>query len=99
MTSIDGEYNSVYGSRYVGLPESFKYPEGDWIADKNKTSTYTNDYEYNIGWRHAIDDFDEESVWMYITMTIPVEQQSPVIEVKDIMPYVFWWSNRGLQGG
>ena len=44
-----------------------------WIADKNKTSTYINDYEYNIGWRHAIDDFDEESVWMYITMTIPVE--------------------------
>ena len=73
MTSIDGEYNAVYGSRYVGLPESFKYPEGDWIADKNKTSTYINDYEYNIGWRHAIDDFDEESVWMYITMTIPVE--------------------------
>lgn len=31
-------------------------------------------YKYNLGQSHAIDDFDEDSVWFYITMVEPIEE-------------------------
>ena len=34
----------------------------------------TAKYTYNIGQAHAIDDFDEDSVWFYITMVEPVDE-------------------------
>lgn len=99
LTTIDGyEYNSTYGSEYKNLPLEFRYPDGDGIDDANKSGTHLGGYRYNLGWRHSIDDFDENSVWLYITMTTPIEEQNTVIELKDIMPYVFWWSNRGYMG-
>lgn len=55
-------------------------------------------YEYNLGHRHSIDDYDDESVWFYITMVSPIEDIGHAIEVEDIMPFVFWWSNRGASG-
>ena len=88
------------------------FPDPDWIDDYNKTSSFvglTNDkydtppegtgikYEYNLGQQHAIDDFDEDSVWFYITMVSPLEELDSVIELEDIMPYVFWWENRGTE--
>lgn len=54
-------------------------------------------YKYNLGQAHAIDDFDEDSVWFYITMVSPLEELDSVIELEDIMPYVFWWENRGSE--
>lgn len=54
-------------------------------------------YKYNLGHRHAIDDYDEDSVWFYITMVSPIEDLNQVIELEDIMPFVFWWSNRGRE--
>lgn len=52
-------------------------------------------YKYNLGQAHAIDDFDEDSVWFYITMVSPLDELNQVIELEDIMPFVFWWENRG----
>ncbi len=52
-------------------------------------------YKYNLGQAHAIDDFDENSVWFYITMVEPIDDSEQVIELEDIMPFVFWWENRG----
>ena len=30
-------------------------------------------------------------------MTEPVENLEPVMEIEDIMPFVFWWENRGRE--
>lgn len=30
-------------------------------------------------------------------MVEPLEDVNQVIELEDIMPYVFWWENRGIQ--
>lgn len=100
------KFNSKYGSKYVGDTTNLRFDDQDWIDDYDKTSSYvdaienyTNElkYEYNIGQRHAIDDYDDDSVWLYITMTDPIEPLEN-IEVEDIMPFVFWWSNRGESG-
>ena len=94
-------FNSTYGSAYPNMPATYRYPDYEWIDDFNKTGAYIDvnssnpKYEYNLGHSHAIDDFDDESVWFYITMTSPIEEQEQVIEIEDIMPFVFWWSNRG----
>lgn len=105
-----GTFNSVYGSAYSSLPTDFKFPFEDWIDDYDKTGSYVGlklkdysttstssalKYTYNLGQAHAIDDFDEDSVWFYITMVSPIENLEQVIEIKDIMPFVFWWENRG----
>ena len=65
----------MYGSRYPNLPEDFRFPDSDWVDDYDKTGSYvlkkdddTFKYTYNLGQSHAIDDFDEDSVWFYITM-------------------------------
>lgn len=74
------------------------FPFQDWVDDYNKTGSYIGgNYKYNIGQAHAIDDFDEDSVWFYITMVEPIEDLNQVVEIEDIMPYVFWWDNRGEQ--
>jgi hypothetical protein len=68
---------------------SFRFPFQDWIDDYDKTGSYVDlkidqyshertqsralKYTYNIGQSHAIDDFDEDSVWFYITMVSPLE--------------------------
>ena len=104
LTQIDGEFNSRYGSAYHTLDaQRFICPEKDWIDDFDKTGTsllpgeYGNfKYKYNLGQSHAIDDFDEKSVWFYITMVEPLDEQDDVIELEDIMPFVFWWQNRGV---
>lgn len=36
-------------------------------------------------------------MWFYITMVSPLEELDSVIELEDIMPYVFWWENRGAE--
>ena len=36
-------------------------------------------------------------MWFYITMVSPLEELDSVIELEDIMPYVFWWENRGTE--
>ena len=54
-------------------------------------------YTFNLGQQHALDDFDEDSVWFYITMVSPLEELDNVVELEDIMPYVFWWENRGTE--
>lgn len=103
------QFNSIYGSEYASIP--FRFPFQDWIDDYDKTSSYVDltvnkykpgattagalKYKYNLGQAHAIDDFDEDSVWFYITMVSPIEDLEQVIELKDIMPFVFWWENRG----
>ena len=64
----------MYGSSYPKLPEDFRFPDSDWVDDYDKTGSYvlkdddTFKYRYNLGQSHAIDDFDENSVWFYITM-------------------------------
>ena len=106
-------FNDVYGSSYASLPEDFRFPTIDWIDDYDKTSSFVGlgvdkykpgttspgalKYKYNLGQAHAIDDFDEDSVWFYITMVSPLEQLDSVVELEDIMPYVFWWENRGTE--
>lgn len=107
-----GEFNSTYGSKYDGIPSSFRFPFQDWIDDYDKTGSYVwltkgkydpnststeLKYKYNLGQSHAIDDFDEDSVWFYITMVSPLEDLNQVIEIEDIMPFVFWWENRGKE--
>ena len=106
-----GQFNSVYGSQY-DLPEDFVFPYQDWIDDYDRTGSFVGlkvgdynpsssstalKYSYNLGQAHAIDDFDEDSVWFYITMVEPLEELNQVIELEDIMPFVFWWENRGEQ--
>ena len=81
-------------SSYVGL-EIGKYIPDD-PNDPKSTSTELK-YKYNLGQSHSIDDFDEDSVWFYITMVSPLEELDSVIELEDIMPYVFWWENRGTE--
>lgn len=94
----EDEFNSMYGSEYQNLPSDYVFPFQDWIDDHNKTGSYIGgDYKYNLGQAHAIDDFDEDSVWFYITMVEPIEDLNQVIELEDIMPFVFWWDNRGDQ--
>ena len=95
----NAEFNDIYGSMYNNLPEDFRFPFIDWVDDYNKTSSYVNSpkYKYNLGQAHAIDDFDEDSVWFYITMVSPLEELDSVVELEDIMPYVFWWENRGTE--
>ena len=92
-------YNGVYGSVYENLPDNPMFPLQDWVDDYDMTGSYVNSpkYKYNIGQAHAIDDFDEGSVWFYITMVEPVDQIDQVVEIEDIMPYVFWWDNRGVK--
>ena len=100
----------MYGSEYPNLPKNYVFPFQDWVDDYNKTGSYIESadselddevqdsefkYPYNLGQAHAIDDFDEGSVWLYITMVEPTDQLEPVVQLEDIMPYVFWWSNRG----
>ena len=99
LTSGSGDFNSIYGSEYGKLPDDFRFPHQDWVDDYDFTGSYDNSstYPYNLGQAHAIDDFDEDSVWFYITMVTPVEQLERVIEIEDIMPFVFWWQNRGSQ--
>ena len=121
LTSVGQEgFNSMYGSKYIGVPDSFRFPISDWVDEYDKTGSYLNltvgeyltdgqkneldpkgltqlKYKYNLGQAHAIDDFDEDSVWFYITMVEPVEQLDQVIQLEDIMPFVFWWDNRGIQ--
>ena len=93
------KFNDVYGSQWRGNVDNLRLPPLDWIDDYNKTSSYVDSekYEYNLGQAHAIDDFDEDSVWFYITMVSPLEQLDSVVELEDIMPYVFWWENRGTE--
>ena len=99
LTSDGTDFNSIYGSKYGKLPDDFRFPFQDWVDDFDFTGSYGNSstYKYNLGQAHAIDDFDEDSVWFYITMVTPVEQLERVIEIEDIMPFVFWWQNRGSQ--
>ena len=98
LTSDGNDFNSAYGSEYDDLPSNYVFPFQDWVDDYNKTGSYidSSKYRYNLGQAHAIDDFDEDSVWFYITMTEPVENLEQVVEIEDIMPYVFWWDNRGV---
>ena len=77
-------------SSFVGLTKEKYDPKTPPVATGIK-------YPYNLGQQHAIDDFDEDSVWFYITMVSPLEQLDSVIELEDIMPYVFWWENRGTE--
>lgn len=108
----NSEFNDVYGSEYANLPDDFRFPDQDWIDDYSKTSSFVGltigkydpessstalKYPYNLGQAHAIDDFDEDSVWFYITMVSPLDELDSVIELEDIMPYVFWWENRGTE--
>lgn len=99
ITAGEGELNSVYGSIYGDgvhdLPESIRIPFQDWIDDYDKTGAYIDGKKYLLGQSHAIDDFDEGSVWFYVTMTEPLEDLNQVVEIEDIMPFVFWWENRG----
>lgn len=89
-------FNSMYGSKYDNVPDRFRIPFQDWIDDFNKTGSFLDSkYAYNIGQAHAIDDFDEDSVWFYITMVEPLDDLNQVVELEDIMPFVFWWENRG----
>ena len=89
-----------------------RLPFSDWIDDYDRTGSYIEltkgkynpsstskeiKYKYNLGQSHAIDDFDEDSVWFYITMVSPLEEFDSVVELEDIMPYVFWWENRGTE--
>lgn len=89
-----------------------RLPFLDWVDDYDKTGSYVEltlgkydpesqstqlKYKYNLGQSHAIDDFDEDSVWFYITMVSPLEELDSVVELEDIMPYVFWWENRGTE--
>ena len=98
LTRNGDEFNSMYGSQCNDIPSGFKFPDEDWIDDYDKTGSYVDgDYSYNLGQAHAIDDFDEDSVWFYITMTRPVDDMPQVLEIEDIMPFVFWWQNRGEQ--
>ena len=103
LTSNSDDFNNVYGSQYT-LPEGMSWsdirlPFLDWIDDYDKTSSYVNSskYKYNLGQAHSIDDFDEDSVWFYITMVSPLEELDSIVEIEDIMPYVFWWENRGAE--
>ena len=102
LTANGDDFNAVYGSQCRQLnPDEFRFPDRDWVDDYDKTGSYLLKdseqfkYTYNIGQSHAIDDFDEDSVWFYITMVEPLEEQEDVIEIEDIMPFVFWWENRG----
>jgi hypothetical protein len=89
-------WNSIYGSVYEDDVSNLRVPIQDLIDGHNKTGSYVDSsYRYNIGQSHAIDDFDEDSVWFYITMVEPVEDVNQVVELQDIMPFVFWWENRG----
>ena len=36
-------------------------------------------------------------MWFYITMVEPVDEIGHVVEIEDIMPFVFWWDNRGKE--
>ena len=94
------QYNSTYGSQYPYDLSNMRFPGDDWVDEFDKTGTYSkeNEYKYNLGQAHAIDDFDDGSVWLYITMVSPLEELNQVIEIEDIMPFVFWWSNRGISG-
>ena len=69
-------YNGVYGSAYENLPDNPRFPLQDWVDDYDMTGSYVNSpkYQYNLGQAHAIDDFDEDSVWFYITMVEPMDQ-------------------------
>ena len=101
-------YGSQYS--FGSSPTNMYFPEEDWIDDYDKTGSYIDlkvgnynprsesdalKYRYNLGQAHAIDDFDEDSVWFYITMVSPLDELNQVIELEDIMPFVFWWENRG----
>ena len=94
------QYNSTYGSQYPDDLSNMRFPGDDWVDEFDKTGTYSkeNEYKYNLGQAHAIHDFDDGSVWLYITMVSPLEELNQVIEIEDIMPFVFWWSNRGISG-
>ena len=76
-----------------------RFPKQDWIDDHDMTGSYvgSDKYEYCLGQSHSIDDFDDESVWFYITMVKPLNEMEEVIELEDIMPFVFWWENRGVE--
>lgn len=109
----DGQFNSIYGSECYDYKENTRIPYQDFVDDYNKTGAYVGlsvdtynisihentqpVYKYNLGQAHAIDDFDEDSVWFYITMVEPLEDMNQVIELEDIMPFVFWWENRGKE--
>ena len=79
-------FNGVYGSVYENLPDNPRFPLQDWIDDYDMTGSYVDyeildssgseilKYKYNLGQSHAIDDFDEDSVWFYITMVEPIEE-------------------------
>lgn len=112
LTSKGDDFNSTYGSAYSELSEDFRFPFQDWVDDYDKTGSFVGlrngaydpdspssslKYRYNLGQSHAIDDFDEDSVWFYITMVSPLEDLNQVIELEDIMPFVFWWENRGKE--
>ena len=99
LTAGDSGFNSVYGSQYDDITDDFNFPKQDWVDDYDKTGSYIDSgkYTYNLGQAHAIDDFDEDSVWFYITMVEPVENLEQVIELQDIMPFVMWWENRGYE--
>jgi hypothetical protein len=75
---------------YVGLGKNDYNPVADGSSNPIK-------YTYNLGQAHAIDDFDENSVWFYITMVDPLDEVNQVVEIEDIMPFVFWWENRGKE--
>ena len=111
LTDNGDGFNSVYGSQYSSSTDNMNVPFQDWIDDYDKTGSYINltigkydpnssssapKYTYNLGQSYAIDDFDEDSVWFYITMVEPIEELNQVIEIEDIMPFVFWWQNRGV---
>ena len=87
------DYNKT--SSFVNLKIGDYMPdstESEFVGDRDELK-----YKYNLGQSHAIDDYDENSVWFYITMVSPLEELDSVIELEDIMPYVFWWENRGTE--
>lgn len=109
----NGQFNSIYGSECYNYSENTRIPYQDLVDDYNRSGAfvgltvdkyrpdayYTNQlhYRYALGQAHAIDDFDEDSVWFYITMVSPIEDLDQVVELEDIMPFVFWWENRGKE--
>ena len=85
LTADGDDFNAVYGSQCSELdPDTFRFPASEWIDDYDKTGSYVAKdddwfkYKYNLGQSHAIDDFDEDSVWFYITMVEPLEEQEDV---------------------
>lgn len=102
------EFNDVYGSKYEDLPQTCSRLDSDWVDDFDMTSMYLNlrdpiavgplKYPYNLGQRAAVDDWDDSSVWFYLVVKEKEPETQGSVEIQDVMPFVFWWSNRGEEG-